>query len=82
VHPVSRSKIHVGCNHSLSVRWVDGVLRDPESAHVRLTRGFSGAAQRTVRCNPVLAGHATVVHSDCAVVERRRRDELEPSRAG
>ncbi len=29
-----------------------------------------------------LAAHAPVVHSDCAVAERRRRDQLEPSRAG
>jgi hypothetical protein len=40
------------------------------------------AAQRTVRCNSLLAAHAPVVHSDCAVAERRRRDQLEPSRAG
>ena len=40
------------------------------------------AAQRTVRCNPLLAVRAPVVHGDCAVAERRRRDQLEPSRAG
>ena len=40
------------------------------------------AAQRTGRCNPLLAAHGPVVHGDCAVAERRRRDQLEPSCAG
>src|SRR5262245_25425042 len=40
------------------------------------------AAQRTVRCNPLLAARTPVVHSDGAVAERRRRDQLESSRAG
>lgn len=40
------------------------------------------AAQRTVRCNPLLAARAPVVNRNRAVAERRRRDELEASRAG
>ena len=40
------------------------------------------AAQRTVRCNRLLAARAPVVHGDRAVAERLRRDQLEPSRAG
>jgi hypothetical protein len=40
------------------------------------------AAKRTVRCNPLSAERAPIVHSDRAVAERRRRDQIEPSRAG
>src|SRR4051812_36780532 len=52
----------------------------PQTYRVRLDEEM--AAQRTVRCNRLLAARAPVVDCDRAVAERLRRDQLEPSRAG
>src|SRR5262249_30616276 len=78
--PTSRRLIFTEC--ALPARAAFSIVAD-----VRIPRPYNArvqrrAAQRTVRCHPLLAPRTPGVHSDRAVAARRRRDQLEPSRAG
>src|SRR5829696_6278207 len=70
----------VGFGHCSIPRWPGKGTGLESLPHLQWSN--ARVQRRAVRGNPFLAARTPIVHSDGAVAERRRRDQLEPSRAG